>query len=491
MEVRPNQEPKLNIIDAFGEEIKQEDESKPDKEVELKDTLISSLKEILIAVIIIMIIIGSLWAYTGHWPPVAVVESNSMMHSEDSTIGTMDTGDIVMIKNVKSQHKIKTYVDGLKSNYQTYGSYGDVIAFKKNGGSGTPIIHRAVLWVEINLTLFNASDENTFASVSFDVPNYNKYNVTDSFSIPNYGHNKKNLTVNIKKILDIFFNLDSKGKRIGIRKMPHNGFLTKGDNNDGIDQASSITDSKGRPIEPVKPEWVVGKSEGELSWFGLIKLYINGETSQAGKKPPPTSINMLITSIILIIIIMVILHILFWRMERENRRKREAEEERKLLPFKKRIEKRLSVSQSVKSVRGPGPKLEDVSKGEMLKYLDDSLNVGVNEELVAKTNILQKSESSQEQVRLGVSDLAPPAQPVLKAEASKTQTTLGQKSTPPMAQRVYAPQTSDIQPPFAFPKSRYRQAIDQPEVAGEAPVPISVSDDTILTYLDNALEEKE
>ena len=52
------------------------------KKSELKQTLIITTAKLLLAVIIIVIILGSLWAYTGNWPPIVVVESNSMMHGE-------------------------------------------------------------------------------------------------------------------------------------------------------------------------------------------------------------------------------------------------------------------------------------------------------------------------------------------------------------------------------------------------------------------------
>ena len=57
---------------------------------------------------------------------------------------------------------------------------------------------------------------------------------------------------------------------------PHSGFLTKGDDNDDIDQTSSFGGAEPAWIEPVKKEWIIGKSVGELPWFGIIKLKLEG-----------------------------------------------------------------------------------------------------------------------------------------------------------------------------------------------------------------------
>ena len=145
--------------------------------------------------------------------------------------------------------------------------------------------------------------------------------------------------------------------------------MTKGDYNQNIDQISSLIDSDRFPIEPVKFDWVVGKAEGELPWFGLIKLYTSGVAGEEGKTPPPTSVNMLILSIVLIIIIISGIHILFLRLERKRRRKLEAEREKKLIPCKKKIQAIIETRPSPRAMVSPGEtttlELEEVSKDNM------------------------------------------------------------------------------------------------------------------------------
>jgi len=290
--------------------------TKKDKKAEFKANVISTIKELIIALIIIGIILGSLWGYAGRWPPVVVVESNSMMHGDDSTMGIMDTGDFVLVKRTSSKDDIKTYIDGKKSDYQTYGSYGDVIGFKKNGGGGTPMIHRAVVWVEYNAS-GNNNDSTLMGYGSFDVPSMGLYDVLQ-IPINNYKPDNSILSIDLLQLLRNF-------QKVGVE--PHSGYLTKGDNNQLIDQLSSLTDQEGNPIEPVKPEWLVGKAEGEVPALGLIKLYASGEMSQPGKAPPPSSVNILIVLVALIIITILTLHLVYWRIERIRRKRREEEEE--------------------------------------------------------------------------------------------------------------------------------------------------------------------
>ena len=102
------------------------------------------------------------FAYSGNWPPMVVIESGSMEHTDNplyeepgfTHIGTIDTGDLVVVKEAKKSD-IVTYLQGKKTDYKKYGDYGDVIVYYKNGikevdGSPvTPVIHRAMAWVEV------------------------------------------------------------------------------------------------------------------------------------------------------------------------------------------------------------------------------------------------------------------------------------------------------------------------------------------------------
>jgi signal peptidase len=303
------------LRDSNEDDEEDEDESEENDKPGIKKYIIGLARDILIAVIVMVIIIGSLWGYTGNWPPMVVIESSSMMHGDDSSVGTIDTGDLVLVKSIDGRNDVKTYWQGKKTGYETYGSYGDVIIFRKNGISETPVIHRAVVWVEYNASAQNiiTVDKQPFSVRGFDVPSMGKYNVTEVW-IENFKPNGHNLSIKLGLIL---LNFQRNGRE------PHSGFITKGDNNKDIDQTSNLADSKGRPVEPVDPDWVVGKAEGELPWFGLIKLFIGGETSEPDKRAPDTSVRMLIISIVLIIIIPIILDLTFSYISKKRKKRQE------------------------------------------------------------------------------------------------------------------------------------------------------------------------
>ncbi len=263
----------------------------PGENKDSKRELKTLLMDLLAVLIVLLLIFASLYTYLGRYPFVVVVKSGSMMHGDDSAVGIIDTGDLVFVKDVERREDIVTYVEGEKKGYKRFGSYGDVIIYKRNGDNSTiPIIHRAVVWIEANLS---------GARYSYDVPSLKLYNITTRFVIQDYGYRKRDIVVDVSRILAIFSHL---------RLTPHSGFITKGDNNLFVDQNSNFTGPV-QYILPVKLSWIVGKAVGELPWFGLVKLYLNGEVGEGvGKEPvPPSSRRGLIISLSVIVFITFIL----------------------------------------------------------------------------------------------------------------------------------------------------------------------------------------
>jgi len=204
------------------------------------------LRDLAVAGVIMVILLGGLWWYAGTWPPVVVVESGSMMHGSDSSFGTIDTGDIVVVKSVDSRGDIKTWVEGEKEGYETYSDYGDVIVYHPLGREDvTPVIHRAILWIDVNKT-----DPDRW---TFDVPSLGIY-ALDQFTdeLIEYGIGQYTPA-----------------------KAKHSGFITRGDNNFGPDGGPVADQHEIASIcpEPVKVSWVAGVARGEVPWFGLIKLW--------------------------------------------------------------------------------------------------------------------------------------------------------------------------------------------------------------------------
>ena len=121
-----------------------------------------TVKDVGIAVGSVIIVFLLTFAYSGNWPPMVVIESGSMEHDDNplypeprySHLGIIDTGDLVIVKQAEKKD-IVTYLGGKKTDYKKYGDYGDVIVYYKNGIETyngqpvTPVIHRAMAWVEV------------------------------------------------------------------------------------------------------------------------------------------------------------------------------------------------------------------------------------------------------------------------------------------------------------------------------------------------------
>ena len=95
------------------------------------------LREILLAGAMIGILVLGLWAHTGSMPPLVVVESSSMIHDMDGEIGSIDAGDLILVKD-SSFESIVTFAEASDSSdssygYDMHGMAGDVIIYQKNG----------------------------------------------------------------------------------------------------------------------------------------------------------------------------------------------------------------------------------------------------------------------------------------------------------------------------------------------------------------------
>ncbi len=242
----------------------------------VKDTL----KDIVISVIIVAIIFLSLYAYAQTWPPIVVIESGSMQHGDMSHIGTIDTGDIVIVKKVYSPEDVVSYVEGRMSGYKTYGDYGDVVIYKCNGRL---IIHRAILYLHWN--------GHEWKIRGFENGSYPSWlHVTRNYiTIDNVGYAKKEIVINLQKL-----NPDKVGKE---------GFITMGDHNLAQYGGSAYDQSSAGGFIPICPKLVnynviVGVARGEIPWFGAIKLYLTGTNTE--DIPSNTNTNLVISIVLLI-----------------------------------------------------------------------------------------------------------------------------------------------------------------------------------------------
>ena len=258
------------------------------------------IREILLAAGMIFVLYGSLVLMTGSSPPMVVVESQSMMADDESHVGIIDPGDIILVTDPEKR-SVVTYAEAVESggqyhDYSTHGMPGDVIIYKKNGGNDTPVIHRAILFAAANETtalesngtcnegeldeLFVASDGSIGACIlTWDVKGTSIMNVS-SISINLTGYSC--LPHGYLMIQDWI--------------PEHEGFLTSGDNprTNGctIDQLTAtgyggsgphyfgLRDEFGNPVTAVRTQWVSGLAGPEVPWFGIVKLAASNNSSQ-------------------------------------------------------------------------------------------------------------------------------------------------------------------------------------------------------------------
>jgi signal peptidase I len=280
--------------------------------------------EPLVALAIVVVLVVGLYAYTQNWPPVYVVESDSMQHGPNDQLGLINTGDLVLAQKI-SNGSISPYVVGLRTGFTTYGEYGDVILYQPNGASGTPVIHRAILFLSWNPATrsYSASDleglpcgnaSGAVYATPGTVDNCGTSDLTKSLELFNIGW--KSVTVS----------LDLSAPALG----EHSGYLTMGDNNYFCDGAGACTgepDQGGAALPVistlVEPGWIVGAARGMIPWFGSIKLLFDGNAGMV----PPQSWQYLGLTIVGIIVLAFGIHFAFRREGIETPlRKREDEE---------------------------------------------------------------------------------------------------------------------------------------------------------------------
>lgn len=168
-----------------------------------------------------------IFSVSGVWPPLVAITSGSMQPH-------MERGDLVFVMETdrfpgEGHHEatgVVTAATGAEREYTSFHGPGDVIIFQPNGQpDATPVIHRAMLWVEAGENWYDEGNPEYMGSAD-----------------------------------------DCSG--LSACPAPYDGFITKGDNeasNGRYDQLMGIS-------EPVKPEWIVGKAEARIPYMGEIRL---------------------------------------------------------------------------------------------------------------------------------------------------------------------------------------------------------------------------
>jgi signal peptidase len=191
---------------------------------------VAYLLDILSSVGSVLLVGALLFAISGVWPPLVAVESSSM----EPNVGK---GDMVFVMTEQrfagpqATHGVVTaqQADG----YTRFENSGDVIVYEPDGNERrTPVIHRAMLWVDAGENWYDRADQDAIGAAD------------DCQELRNC-------------------------------PAPHAGFITKGDNertNGAYDQVSGISGV-------VRPTWVVGTAELRVPLLGEVRLQWN----QAGR----------------------------------------------------------------------------------------------------------------------------------------------------------------------------------------------------------------
>ena len=187
------------------------------------------LKDVLTVVAVVVVVGASLFVISGVWPPLVAVESPSMEPN-------VATGDLVFIVDtdrfVDDEAIDGTGVvpleNGERTDHESFGEAGDVIVFKPDGNADeTPIIHRTHYWVE---------EGDDWVDTQADEAIVGDTTCADVSACP----------------------------------APHDGFVTKGDANDGYDQL----ERHGAATTVVAPEWVTAKASVRVPWLGYVRVAI-------------------------------------------------------------------------------------------------------------------------------------------------------------------------------------------------------------------------
>ncbi|MFW3147297.1 MAG: S26 family signal peptidase [Thermoplasmatota archaeon] len=234
------------------------------------------------------------------WPwvmrDVYRLESGSM---ENGDINSIDEGDLIRIEEADS---VVSYIQGEDTGYRRAGSFGDVLVFHPNGNVNIrPIIHRVVIWMEFNATDYNVE---TQVGGGYDIPSMDLWNHDGPILIEDYDWprrpEREDIRIDIQRVLSRFRNS-------GVH--PHSGYVTKGDDNPGVDQTSDFFGPDIPWIEPIQENWIIGK-------------YASHAVLDA-RNIPCCLVSMIIPILALSGIVMIVSHILISR-KREKAMKNNA-----------------------------------------------------------------------------------------------------------------------------------------------------------------------
>ena len=228
------------MVDATGVETRTETGGETEELREVRDVTNDEEEQldwrtfaydIVNSAVAVLLVGALLFAVSGVWPPMVAIESPSMTPQ-------MQTGDLVFVMEEtrfpgEGAHEGTGVVtartgETTDADHRKFQRQGDVIVYEPRGnGETTPIIHRAMFWVNESENWYEKADKQA-------IGRYDACGGTPGEALPNC-------------------------------PAPHGGFVTKGDANARYDQVDDLSG-------PVKPAWVVGTAEVRVPLLGCIRL---------------------------------------------------------------------------------------------------------------------------------------------------------------------------------------------------------------------------
>ncbi len=190
-----------------------------------------------------------------------VVFGPSMQHSDQPQLGMIDSRDSVVLEPFVVGTTLETYFDRIEDGSSSFGSYGDVVAFKTPGAQHGNL-HRLIIYVQYNL-----DQEN----VTANIPELNVYNITE-LSLLEFGPKRMNLTINLTRLYQLTYVNDQAVEA---------GYITMGDNMEFPDQAIGIplvtpADIQGVAVLVIDNELVTDSPLEMAMLLGLMLAIIIG-----------------------------------------------------------------------------------------------------------------------------------------------------------------------------------------------------------------------
>jgi len=176
----------------------------------------------LVPFLIVLILFGLLVAITGTMPPLVGVASDSMAPQ-------IQPGDLIVVTAPGryapdfADREIVSYREARAEDYRSLNGYGSVIVFQPPDADGPPTIHRVMFVVEAGENWFDRANGTLIERSSCTSIEY--------------------------------------------CPAPHDGYITKGDNNMRYDQSSGLA-------PPVKREWILGVAKYRIPLGEIRKLVV-------------------------------------------------------------------------------------------------------------------------------------------------------------------------------------------------------------------------